>query len=53
VLPMTLAAAGIGVAAVGVMLGNVAFMAAGLVTGAAGAGLALMGDSGLGSNLGK
>jgi hypothetical protein len=50
---MTLAAAGIGVAAVGVMLGNVAFLAAGLVTGAAGAGLALMGDSGLGSTLGK
>jgi NAD/NADP transhydrogenase beta subunit len=53
VLPMTLAAAGIGVAAVGVMLGNVAFVVAGLLTGAAGAGLAAMGGSALGSNLGK
>ncbi len=53
VLPMTLAAAGLAVAAIGLMLGNVAFVGAGLVAGVAGAGLAMMGGSGLGSNIGK
>lgn len=53
VLPMTLAAAGFAVAGTGLMLGNVAFTGAGLLTGVAGAGLAVMGGSGLGSNLGK
>jgi len=53
VLPMTLAAAGLAVAGTGLMLGNVAFTAAGLIAGVAGAGLAIMGGSGLGSNLGK
>jgi NAD(P) transhydrogenase subunit beta len=53
VLPMTLAATGVAMAGTGLMMGNVAFVAAGLVAGAAGAGLAMMGGSGLGSDLGK
>jgi len=53
VLPTTLAASGLAVAGAGVMLGNVAFTGAGLLIGAAGVALAMMGGSGLGSNLGK